>query len=869
MHSAFRIPFSTFWMLSSRYLTRRRLRTLLVVASIALGVATLVATRALNDSLIKSAQGATTPWAGVTDLLVQNGQVGVAGSVVNKIRAAELAEIKDVLPVVYSRVTIPELGNRSVLLLGIDEAAAEKSRENPWGVAVEWHDPAAGLWSLATGARPALVGLGLSEELARKLVEKKHDFRIRNAGQEQRVRSVGTVRLEGAAAPLGNNVLFLRVADAAELAFPRKPGQITQVNLTLRSGADKEKTRQRLQTLLGDEVEVRTAEANDKSVRDVTGGLELGFAIGGTGALIVGLFLVYNALAVSVAERRHDIGVLRSLGATRSLIAGLFVAEAGVLGLVGSLLGLPLGLVLAHAGLGPLGGLVNEMFIQMEAQAIEPSRLMMSLAVTAGVVTSLLAALVPALQAATEQPADAVRRVPISAKGIYRILQVGVIALLLGAGVLCVAWRERLPIRFGAFGGIVCILLAALVTTPLLTGLLGRLLQPLFRYVFGLEGRLAADNLARAPGRTGLVIGALAATTALLVQTAGFIHSTEAAVFDWIDRQVAADLFVTSGSVASSTGMALPMEESLGPRLKSLPEVAAVLPVRFHRLDFRDRIVVLVAVDTKAFQGSGEDHALARNMARFPRLSEPGTVLVSENFAFLYKVAPGDRINIRGRRGPVEVEVIGTTVDYTWNRGTIIVDRAWFREEFADDLVDVYDIYLKPGADAEAVRQVIRERWADQDALFVLKRDELRRDVARVLQRAYALAYAQQAVVGVVAMLGVVSALLISVLQRRRELGLLRAVGATREQILRSVLAEAVLMGVIGGAIGVGTGVLLEWYTVSIMLPDEAGFIFPMRIPWTAACVVVGLSVLLATLAGLGPALHAMRIRIAEAIAYE
>jgi putative ABC transport system permease protein len=133
----------------------------------------------------------------------------------------------------------------------------------------------------------------------------------------------------------------------------------------------------------------------------------------------------------------------------------------------------------------------------------------------------------------------------------------------------------------------------------------------------------------------------------------------------------------------------------------------------------------------------------------------------------------------------------------------------------------------------------------------------------------YSLAYAQQFVVGVVALLGVVSALFISVLQRRRELGLLRAVGATRAQVLSTVVAEAALMGLIGAAIGFGIGLVLEWYVIKVILFDEAGFTFPLRVPWLGAGVVLGVTVLLATLVGLWPAYHATRLRIPEAIAYE
>jgi putative ABC transport system permease protein len=243
---------------------------------------------------------------------------------------------------------------------------------------------------------------------------------------------------------------------------------------------------------------------------------------------------------------------------------------------------------------------------------------------------------------------------------------------------------------------------------------------------------------------------------------------------------------------------------------------------------------------------------------------------VSQNFAALYNVKVGDRFPIPVRKGKViEVEVVGTVVDYSWNRGTIILDRAWFREEFSDTQVDVFDLFLKPGADVDAVRQDIMDRYGASEALFVVTRQFVHDDVQKTMHRVYGLAYAQQAVVGMVALLGVVSALFISVLQRRRELGLLRAVGASRPQILRSVLAEAVLMGAVGAVVGFAIGLLLEWYVLDVLLLDEAGFIFPMRIPWFEAGLVTTASVVLATVAGLWPAYLATRLRIPEAIAYE
>src|SRR5262249_4449847 len=148
--------------------------------------------------------------------------------------------------------------------------------------------------------------------------------------------------------------------------------------------------------------------------------------------------------------------------------------------------------------------------------------------------------------------------------------------------------------------------------------------------------------------------------------------------------------------------------------------------------------------------------------------------------------------------------------------------------------------------------------------LVVLTRAEVQEHIDGMLQRLYAIAYSQEIVVGVVAALGVVTALLISVLQRRRELGTLRAIGASRAEGLRAVWAEAVLMGRIGTVLGFIAGIPMEWYIVQVVFLEESGYYFPVLIPWAEAGLIAGVAVLTATLAGLGPALHAVRQRIPE-----
>ncbi len=869
--------------LSVGYLRLHPTRAVLIVLSISLGVTTLVATRLLNQSIHQEGPEAVNPMAKVADLVVMNAQTGVPRPLAGELKKADIPGLRDAQPIILGRITLPQLDKkgRSVWLFGLDWSAAhdlpnaQSQADNPWGAEIHWlhnpFEPAGLLWLMGErlrGRTPVLVGEKLGRDLEDKLPNDGKEFQALAASKRSSFRLLGTVHFRNVAALREGNFVVMDLGDAAALIFPQRRENVSQINILVEPGADRQQVRQRLKEYVGDRAEVRTLESNYEAVRDVTGGLELGFDIGGAIALVVGLFLVYNVLSVSVAERRHDIGILRSVGATRSQVAGLFLGEAALLGLVGSALGLPLGWGLGWLTLRPLLGFLSDVFVPMGGASLQLSPSLMLIALVSGVGTAMLAALVPALQAASEEPADAVRRVPRSSRFRHRVLHLSAIALLLLAGAASVMGREHLPRRVGVFAGAVLLFVSGLVLVPLATELMGRLLRPVVRAYLGLESRLAADNLVRSPGRTGIVIAALAATAGLVFGLAGFIHSTKETVYTWVDDKIAADLFVTCGGSIDSASLTQPMDAHLRDKLMSLPEIEAAVGIRFHILDFRERLVFMLAFDTDAF---AEDHPRTRQTLahNYPSLREGGRALVSENFAALYNVHPGDQITVRGRDGPLTLEVIGVIVDYTWNRGTILVDRAWFRRVYGDNLVDIWDVYLKPGADAEAVREQVQAKWGQQEALYAATRAQMHKSIEEGIDRVYLLGYAQFFIVGLVTLLGVVSALFISVLQRRRELGLLRAVGASRGQVLGTVLAEAALMGFFGAILGFLIGLFIEWYTIRLLLFDEAGFVFPMLVPWKPAAVVLGLSVVLATLVGLWPAYHATRLRIAEAIAYE
>ena len=380
--------FSLYRTLSLRYFRLRWPRVVLVVFSIALGIATWVTTGALNKSLEKAIRQSATPLAGLADLYVSNGDAGVRQDLAKQV--AKLPGVQTVRPLLIAHVRLPDLEGQSATLVAAD-LKAQQTGDAPWGLKV--NNTAVGEYIAAKlgGQTPALVG----RELERALQPQTKRFSIRAGSRIQKLTRVGAVDADGPAATLGGHIVYMDLADAAELLG--RPGLVSRLDVTLEPGADRETVRQSIEAELAGKAQARTPEALDDRVRSVLLGLEIGFALCGAGALVVGMFLVYNSLAVSVAERRHDIGILRAVGATRDQIRWLFLGEAAVLGLAGTLLGVPMGLGLAEFSLGSMQNVLRDIFLPMNVRHIEIADLQWTVvgAMFAGLATALLASFVP------------------------------------------------------------------------------------------------------------------------------------------------------------------------------------------------------------------------------------------------------------------------------------------------------------------------------------------------------------------------------------------------------------------------------------------------------------------------------------------
>ncbi len=900
-------------LLSVRYLLHRWDRAVLIIASIALGVATLVSSRILTQCIETAATETTTPLKRSSDLFVHNGEVGVLRSVADDLRNANVPGIASVQPLVYERISLPGLDDRSAVLIGTElsfqllggentlKVKVEATREGPlFQLALVYAAVKAGKFTEASEiydripGRLIIVSRALYEERKRRGASGT-PIVVRFGSRDISCLPIGFVDVEDDSplASLGKNFVGMEIGQAArfvrsgpapaaaavggamietvwDAAFPQRVNRIDLFfDPAIASKLKPDDMAATVQNIVGGRGKTYTQETQGQSTQEIVNGFQVGFLLCSLGAMVVGLFLVYNALSVTVAERRHDIGILRSIGATRGQIIRLFTIAAVLLGIIGAAFGVPLGIAMARLTLNEFREELGSIFLNPEVDPGSPSLATLGFAMLAGVLTSLLAALVPALQAASDEPADAVRRSADNVRGPWQIAHKVTCATLIAGGVAMILSRHALPHRVGAFGGMMTTLIGLLLAAPIIVGVLVRLVQPILRRVLPIEARLAADNLIRSPGRTGVVIGALGAGVAVMIQTAGVGKSNEVPVTKWLYELVQAEHFVFAGNLASATSSQAPMEPHVPLELAKLPGVERATGLRYVRPEYNDTVIFMTAVDVAPFADATQKRAPSGlpDLDKLRKIAGRQEVVISDNFTLMHGIKPGDTIVLPGPNGPVSLLVADSMIDYSWSRGSLMIDRAVYAKLFRDERVDVAHVFMNDPNDAVAIDR-LKSYVADR-GLFTVNNKTIRSFFTDLIDRVYKLAYLQQIIVGIVASLGVVTALLISVLQRKRELGLLLAVGATPGQVIRSVLAEAALMGVFGTVLGVLIGLPMQWYVLQVVMVEESGFSFDLLVPWRQAILISIGAISIATLAGLLPALHAVRMRIPDAIAYE
>jgi putative ABC transport system permease protein len=579
-------------------------------------------------------------------------------------------------------------------------------------------------------------------------------------------------------------------------------------------------------------------------------------------ALIVGLFLVYNTVTISVVARRQEIGTLRALGLSRNRVLLLFLGEATALAVAGIAIGLGLARLLADAAVTMTSRTVSTLYIAAVAAPPDMNISHVWIAIAIGLPLSLIAAAVPALEASRVPPTAAMRGHDTLEMRVRFKPAALVIALLFLAVAYALAQLPAIGRRpvFGYISSFAIVIGAAFMVPAIMYGL-ARIGRRVLRRSLGVEGLLAHANLTSAIPRLSISVAALSVSLSMMVAIAVMIGSFRETVVYWVSQTLQADLFIGPG-IRPTVGSEQTVSEDVIQALAGHPQVEVFDRFRNVDLVYEGNLAVLGAGSYDVLLEHGgllfKSPANARDELR--RAIGQDTVIVSEPFANRYKKRDGDTIDIPTPKGPQPFRIAAIYYDYSSDRGVAVMDRGTFRKYFGELAPSGVAAYLKPGADPEKVRGEMIDMLDEGHRAFIFSNKTLRNEILVVFDSTFAITYALELIAIAVAMLGVAGTLLTLVLERRRELSLLRLTGADRRQVRRMVIIEAALIGAVSQGIGLAVGLALSLVLIYVINVQSFGWTIQFHLP-LAFLVQASIAVVVATsVAGIYPARRAAQL---------
>ncbi len=842
-------------------------RTALTVGGVALGVAVYVAVATANIEILRSFEQAILGVAGRTTLQV-SGATGVAGGFDETI--IEAVSHADGVNLATPVIEVPSIWNQNsrppvtLPILGVDILAESDVRD--YRVADEsGNDPD---WERYLDPDAIFLGRKLA---GRYGLSPGTSIDVSAGGLTRRLVVRGVLEGRGPGKAALEELAVMDIA-AAQFTFERM-GRLDRIDLVTDSARSVEEVSREVQALLPPGLAVTRPDRRNEQIERMTRAFRLNVSLLSVVALLVGLFLVYNTVSFAVLRRRREVGILRSLGLSPGGIARLFLAEVVLLGIVGAAVGIGFGVALSNGVLQTLARTVSNLYGEVpalpQATWAHPAILLQGLLIGVGV--AVVGSLGPIREAVSVAPTQALAPKGYETAGSVRVVPTlaGAALIFSAAGLAALPGPVRGVPLFGYLSAFLVVLGFAWLS-PVMVRLVGRCLRILLPLRAGCLARLAADELDRAPVRNAVAVSALMVGLALMTGVSAMIHSFRLTVDVWLEQTVKADLIVAPPAWLGASGHGRALPEFLRRRLETIPGVAAVDSYRDVRMEFRDAPVVVVARDlllharhSRYLFWEGESKAVLADTVRRDQ------IIVSETFARQFRLGRGDRMRLPGPQGPVEFLIAGVFYDYSTDGGKVVLDRSLYLRLWGDRSATVFPIYLEPGADEEKIRALVSDRLQGGPPAMILTNGDLKREVLRIFDQTFAITYALEIIAVTVALLGIANTLLSGILERQRELAVLRAIGGTPGQVGRLILWESGLLGLAGTILGLGAGLALSVLLIEVINKQSFGWTIlfhPSPWVWLEAA---GLALLTTLLAGYGPARRAARLPVTEGLQYE
>ena len=845
-------------LISWPYLRKHAVRSLLTVVGIVLGVAVFVAMHTANQAVFFAFERTVDRIAGAAQLQVTAGEAGFPEEVLERVQS--IPDVQAAVPVIEAPAGTGLAGQGNILILGVDMTGDRSLREYD----LESGDEAVIDDPLVFLAQPDSIII-TTEFASRNALRVGDRLTLSTMIGDKPFTVRGIMRSGGLTSAFGGNLAIMDIY-AAQQVFGRGR-RFDRIDLTLREGVAVEAGQAAIRNELGVGFDVEPPASRGQQLESTLAVYAISMNVSSVFALFIGMFIIYNSFSIAVTQRRSEIGILRALGAPRSQIRNLFLIESAAGGLLGSVAGIALGIFMARGMVGTISNMLEGIYgVAERAEEVSADPRLLSAAIVIGILTSMIAAWLPARNASRVDPVQALQ------KGRYQVLSAGenrarrLTAAALMAAAIVMLW---LGTDIWFYAGYTLIILAALMLVPTVALWFSRALRPVLKWLRPVEGALAADSLIQSPRRTSGAVAALMLSLGQVIGLGGIGRESYNSIVEWLNTALNPDLFVSGSQNLSDRTFRFP--KSLADAITAIRGVEDVQHVRSLRVKIDGGPVMLIAIDTASFERRGHRPTVSEDPRGMYSLATAGQgIIVSDNFARLHQKQVGDPVEVPTPGGLLTIPIAGIITDWSDQQGSIFLDRAVYEQYWKDDTVNVFRVYVSEGTDPQAVRQRILEQLSPaHPRLLVLTNAEVRSWVLSLTDQWLQLTYSQVFIAVLVAILGIVNTLTVSIIDRKRELGVLRAVGGFRRQIRQTVWMEAVAIGVVGLALGVLFGAANLYFLLQITGRDLSGMHLPYRFPFSIAAMLLPTILAAAFFSALWPAESAVRTSLVEALEYE
>jgi putative ABC transport system permease protein len=837
---------------SLRYLIKHPWQFGLSILGIAMGVAIVVSIDIANFSSSKAFDLSMNAVAGKATHQIIGTSEGVPDSFYTYLRIEK--GYKNIAPVIESYVSLVDTNKKVFKLLGVDFFAERPFRDYLSGASVSIDGE---LKDFLTKPNSII----LSQESLKSLGKLMGDtIAVLINGTERNLFIAGLITEDEQNKSALENLFIADIATAQELT--NKIGAIDYIDIII----DNEDEETKINSLLPDEFVLQKSGSRSQTAEQMLEAFNINLTSLSLLALIVGLFLIYNTMTFSVVQRKVLIGTLRSIGVTSNEISRIILREALIIGIIGTTFGFTLAYFISKFLIVFISQTINDLYYVVSVREIYISPMIIIKGASLGIIATILSAIKPAKEASMVHPRSAMIRSEQESSLLKKVPAMsiaGVVFIFTGVVVLYIPSKNI----WLSYFGILPIIIGFALSTPVIIIIVEKIFSPVYKKLFGITGKMASRSIIQNISRTYIAIAALALAVAATVGVGTMISSFRSTVINWLEARLNADVFISAPSLISRRNDAVLSEEILT-KIKSLD---GVKDINFYR-------------EIEIFQEGKRYHIIATGLSKRSYSGfqfkegnpdevwnefENGGIFLSEPFAYKYDLNVGSILSLKTDFGMKDFKVAGIYYDYASDQGLITLNYDHFKKYWKTEGVSGISIFVDDGSSISTVKEKIQSIETNGQHLVVRTYKFLRDSSIEIFDRTFLIAKVLQILSVIVAFIGILSSLMSLQLERKRELGILRANGLLPSQLFKIVNLQTLLMGFTAGVLALPLGNILAAILVYIINKRSFGWTMQFEILHSIMLEAMIVSLAAALLAGIYPGYKMSKTSPANALREE